>query len=249
MQIAIVLYPGVTALDAVGPYEVLRMLPGAEIRFVSREAGPIVTDSGVLVLGATHSYEETPSPDVVLVPGSEANTTTAMADGKLVRWLRRVHETSRWTASVCSGALILGAAGVLDGRPATTHWIAQRFLPLFGAEPKRNRRVVRSGKIMTAAGVSAGIDLALALVEEIAGLERAEIIQLQIEYDPEPPVDAGHPSKASQRVYRTARSEMLRRVRNPRNALSVPLVLWRTTSRAAASRFAALAMRTPKAPG
>ena len=156
MQIAILLYPGVTALDAIGPYEVLRFIPGSELRFISREPGPIVTDSGVLVLGATHSYDETPAPDIILVPGSEANTTTAMADGDLLRWLNRAHQTSRLTLSVCSGALILAAAGILKGRPATTHWIAQSALPSFGAEPQREKRIVKSDKIITAAGVSAG---------------------------------------------------------------------------------------------
>jgi transcriptional regulator GlxA family with amidase domain len=229
MDVAILLYPGVTATDAIGPYEVLRMVSGVDIRFVSREAGPVPTDSGILVLGATHGYHEVPSPDIVIVPGSEADTTTAMADGRLLDWLRGVHETSRWTASVCSGALILGAAGILEGRPATTHWIAQGRLEGFGAEARREDRVVRSGKVWTAAGVSAGIDLALALVVETWGREQAEVAQLLIEYDPAPPVDAGHPSKASAEVFEAARTEMLRRIRNPRNAISVPVILWRRT--------------------
>ena len=118
MQIAIVLYPGLTALDAVGPYEVLRLLPDAEVRFVAAAAGPVVTDSGVLFLGATHSYAETPSPDLVLVPGSGPRTATAMADTELLDWLQQVHETTRWTTSVCTGAMILAAAGILDGLPA-----------------------------------------------------------------------------------------------------------------------------------
>lgn len=227
MQIAIVVYPGMTALDAVGPYEVLRFLPGAEIRFVSRRPGPIAADSKVLVLEATHGYEETPSPDIVLVPGSEADTTTAMADAALIEWLERVHETTKWTASVCSGALVLAAAGLLEGRPATTHWIAQGPLRRLGAKAQPGKRIVRSGRIVTAAGVSAGIDLALWLVEEISGRRRAEIIQLLLEYDPKPPVDAGHPDKASPEVYRAARAEMRRRMKNPRNLISVPRLLWR----------------------
>lgn len=227
MQVAIVVYPGMTALDAVGPYEVLRFVPGAEIRFVSRKPGPVVTDSKVLVLEATHSYEETPSPDIVIVPGSEADTTTAMADGALIGWLKRVHDTSRWTVSVCSGALVLASAGLLEGRPATTHWIAQRPLEQMGAEARPNQRIVRSGKIVTAAGVSAGIDVALWLVKETFGRRRAEIIQLILEYDPQPPVDAGHPDKAVPEVRRAARSEMRRRMKNPRNVLSIPRILWR----------------------
>ncbi|MEN8234870.1 MAG: DJ-1/PfpI family protein [Actinomycetota bacterium] len=229
MQIAIVLYPGLTTLDAIGPYEVLRFLPDAEIRFVAREPGPIVTDSGVLVLGATHSFDETPSPDIVLVPGSEAETVTAMADGKLIEWLRRVHETTTYTLSVCSGALVLAAAGILEGKPATTHWIAQGQLGGFGAEARRDERIVRSGKVITAAGVSAGIDLGLHVVAEVAGPERAQIIQLLIEYDPQPPYDSGHPSKASPEVFEAARAEMLERSRNRRNAVSLPKVLWRRT--------------------
>jgi transcriptional regulator GlxA family with amidase domain len=226
VQIAIVLYQGLTTLDAIGPYEVLRNIPDCELRFVSHAPGPIVTDSGILVLGATHSYEETPTPDIVLVPGSEASTTTAMADGRLLQWLVKVHQTSRYTLSVCSGALILGAAGILKGHAATTHWIAQGMLSQFGAEPQREKRIVQSGKIVTAAGVSAGIDLALFVVGELCGRQRAEMIQLLLEYDPQPPFQSGHPSKASKEVFEATRTEMLERARNPRNALSVPIILW-----------------------
>lgn len=227
MQIAIVVYKGMTALDAVGPYEVFHFVPGVEIRFVSQKPQPIVTDSGVLVLGSTHSFAETQNPDIVLVPGSSADTTTAMADAELIQWLKAVHKTTKLTLSVCSGALILGAAGILDGFPATTHWIAQSGLKIFGAEPRRNDRIVKKGKIITGAGVSAGIDLALSVVNELYGKERAEVIQLLIEYDPMPPFDAGHPTKASKKVYKIARKEMLHAAKNPRNAISVPIILWR----------------------
>jgi transcriptional regulator GlxA family with amidase domain len=226
IQIAILLYPGFTALDAVGPYEVLRNLPGADVRFVAHEPGPIVTDAEILVMAATHSFEETPSPDIVLVPGSEAETVTAMADRTLIQWLQQAHETSRYTVSVCSGALILASAGILRGKPATTHWIAQDRLKGFGVEAQRDQRIVRSGKVITAAGVSAGIDLGLHLVTELAGAERAKIIQLIIEYDPQPPHDAGHTSKASREVFDAARSEMQERIRNRRNLVSVPRVAW-----------------------
>lgn len=227
MQIAIVLYEGMTALDAIGPYEVLRFIPDAEIRFISHKPQPIMTDSGVLVLGATHSYVETPSPDIVLVPGSSADTTTAMADGELIKWLKSVHKNTTLTLSVCSGALVLAAAGILDGHPATTHWIAQGRLKYFGVESRPNDRIVKSGKIITAAGVSAGIDLALLVVQELYGKERAEVIQLLIEYDPVPPVNAGHPTKASKVVYKLAKAEMLQGAKNLRNAISVPKILWR----------------------
>ncbi|MCO7227487.1 DJ-1/PfpI family protein [Pleionea sp. CnH1-48] len=229
MQIAIVLYQGVTALDAIGPYEVLHHIHEADIRFVSGRVEPVVADSGVLVMGATHTYDETLSPDIVLVPGSSADTTTAMADKQLTAWLRQVHKTTQLTLSVCSGALILGAAGILEECPATTHWIAQNFLTKFGAKPRKTERIVQSGKIITGAGVSAGIDLSLFVVKELYGQERAEIIQLLIEYDPTPPVNSGHPDKASEVVYRIAKEEMLEAARNPRNMVSVPKILWQKT--------------------
>jgi transcriptional regulator GlxA family with amidase domain len=228
MQIAIVLYPGLTTLDAIGPYEVLRLIPNVDLRFVSHEPGPIITDSGILVIGATHSYPETPAPDIILVPGSEADTPTAMADGRLLQWLNQAHQTSQLTLSVCTGALILAAAGILKGHPATTHWIAQERLSKFGAEPQPDKRIVRSGKIITAAGVSAGIDLALFVVGEICGRERAEIIQLMTEYDPQPPYQAGHPTKASKAVFEAARADLLERAKNRKNMVSVPKILWRT---------------------
>ena len=237
VQIAIVLYPGLTTLDAIGPYEVLRNVPHCELRFVTHKPGPVVTDSGVLVLGATHSFEETPAPDIVLVPGSEANTTTAMADALLIQWLIKVHKTSRYTLSVCSGALILGAAGILKGHSATTHWIAQGMLSQFGAEAQREKRFVQSGKVITAAGVSAGIDLALFVIGELCGRERAEITQLLLEYDPQPPFQSGHPSKASKAVFEATRAEMLERAKNPRNVLSVSVMVWRTVLNKIRRRF------------
>jgi transcriptional regulator GlxA family with amidase domain len=229
MQIAIVLYPGLTALDAVGPYEVLRLLPDAEVRFVAAAPGPVVTDSGVLFLGATHSYAETPSPDLVLVPGSGPRTATAMADTELLDWLRQVHETTRWTSSVCAGAMILAAAGILDGLPATTHWMVQPGLAAMGAKAQRGQRIVHAGKVVTAAGVSAGLDLGLWLAGQIAGREQAETIQLHIEYDPRPPFDAGHPSKASKTVIGNARTLGRKIAVNPSEARAVPTIAWRRT--------------------
>lgn len=239
MQIAIVVYPGMTALDAIGPYEVLRAMPDAEIRFVSDEIGPIVTDSGVLVIGATHTYEETPAPNIMLVPGSTADTTTAMANIKLITWLQQAHKTSTLTLSVCSGSLVLAAAGLLDGHPATSHWLAQPLLKQFGATPKKQERIVESGKIITAAGVSAGIDLALFIAQRLHGKELAEKIQLLIEYDPMPPVNSGHPSKATKAVYEIARKEMLLAAQNRRNAISIPLILWRSTLKKVRRRLSA----------
>src|SRR5918992_5765053 len=227
VQVAIVLYPGLTALDAVGPYEVLRLLPEAEVRFVGAVPGPDVADSGVLFLGVTHSYAETPNPDIVLVPGSGPRTATMMADQQLTDWLRQVHETTRWTTSVCTGAMILAAAGILDGLPATTHWNVQPGLAAMGATARRGERIVHAGKVATAAGVSAGIDLGLWLAGEIAGKEHAETIQLYIEYDPQPPFDAGHPSKASKAVLDNAKALGRRIALNPSEGRAVPTIAWR----------------------
>ncbi len=200
-QIAIVTYPGYTALDFIGPYEVLRNLAGAEVRFVWREAGPVTADSGVLSIEATHSLEDTPAPDIIVVPGG-GGTFAHLGDEVLLDWLRRAHRTAEWTTSVCSGSLILAAAGLLTGRRATSHWAALPFLAQFGAVPVDDERVVDSGaepnRVVTCAGVSAGIDLAMWLAGQIAGDDRARAIQLFLEYDPQPPYDSGHISKASE---------------------------------------------------
>jgi len=195
-QIAVLLYPGFTALDFIGPYEVLRNLPDTEVRFVWHEPGPVAADSGVLVVGATHSFGETPSPDVVIVPGGMSTFEHAQ-DQTVLDWVRRVHETAAWTASVCSGSLILAAAGVLRAKSATSHWMTVPMLRTFGVIPVSTERIVHEGRIVTAAGVSAGIDLGLWLAARIGGESRARAIQLAIEYDPQPPFDSGHPSKAS----------------------------------------------------
>lgn len=185
-QIAIVTYPGFTALDMIGPYEVLRNLPDAEVRFVWHQPGPITADSGVLVIGATHSLAETPSPDVVLVPGGPSTPVHAR-DEALLDWLRQAHRSARWTTSVCSGSVILAAAGLLAGRRATSHWLTVPALKAFGAIPVGDERIVRDGNVVTCAGVSAGLDLALWLAGEIGGEGRAKAIQLAIEYDPSRP--------------------------------------------------------------
>ena len=225
IQAAILLYPGVTALDAVGPWEVMSRIPNMEVRFAGKEAGPVITEGGVLLLGASHTLAETPSPDLVLVPGG-TTTPSQMVDDETLDWLRKVHKTSIWTTSVCTGALILGAAGILKGLPATTHWYKMGVLKIMGARPQPNERVVRSGKIVTAAGVSAGIDLALWLAGEIAGRERAEAIQLTIEYDPHPPFDAGHMSKASKETQKLAKEIMDDRMPADQRRL-VPKIAWR----------------------
>lgn len=203
MQAAILLYQGVTALDAVGPYEVLSRLTGVTVRLVAKTLEPIVTDTRVLRLLPEAALHEVPNPDILLIPGAQEGFRAASADEEILAWVRNAHATSAWTTSVCTGALILGAAGVLQGLEATTHWIASRALPLYGAKPV-SQRVVRQGKVITAAGVSAGIDMALVLAAEVAGQEAAEVVQLQIEYDPQPPFQAGSPETAKRSVVRKA---------------------------------------------
>jgi putative intracellular protease/amidase len=224
-QIAIVTYPGFTALDFIGPYEVLRWLPDTEVRFVWHEPGPITADSGVLVIGATHSFAETPSPDVILVPGG-MTTIEHSRDETLLAWVRRAHQSATWTASVCSGSVILAAAGLLDGRRATSHWAALPVLKTLGANPVGNERVVHEGDIVTSAGVSAGIDLALWLAGQIGGDERAKAIQLSMEYDPQPPFDSGHMSKASAKTKAAATALMARDIAKPAQLKAGTLLLW-----------------------
>jgi transcriptional regulator GlxA family with amidase domain len=194
MKIAILVFDRLTALDAIGPYEVLSRLPGAELSFVAKEAGMKRTDTGALGINADRSLDELPDPDVVLVPGGEGNRVL-MRDPDVLAWLRRAHGGSTWTTSVCTGALVLGAAGILEGLKATTHWAFRDRLREFGAEPVAER-VVEQGKVITAAGVSAGIDMALHLARRDVGDEFAQAIQLGLEYDPQPPFDAGSPEKA-----------------------------------------------------
>lgn len=225
MQIAIVLYPGFTALDFIGPYEVLRWLPKAEIRLVWHESGPVTADSGVLVVGATHSFAETPSPDVVLVPGGMTSMEHAR-DEKLLDWVRWAHQTATWTTSVCSGSLILAAAGLLGGKRATSHWMALSGLKALGAIPVDNERIVTEGKVVTCAGVSAGIDLALWLAGQIGGESRAKAIQLSMEYDPQPPFDSGHMSKASAKTKAAATALMAKDLAKPARLKAATLLLW-----------------------
>jgi transcriptional regulator GlxA family with amidase domain len=196
MQTTILLYEGMTALDAVGPYEVLSRLPGNEVLFVADRAGPVRTDTGFLTLVADASLDEAPAADILLVPGGMAPPPRP---GPVHEWLRAADAASTWTTSVCVGSLILGAAGLLTGRRATSHWIALDRLADYGAVPLAER-VVFDGKYVTAAGVSAGIDLALTLLGKIAGPEVAMTVQLGIEYDPAPPFEAGTPAKAPEAI-------------------------------------------------
>jgi putative intracellular protease/amidase len=194
MRIAIALFDRLTALDAVGPYEVLSRLPGADVQFVAAAPGEYRTDTRMLGLTADRSYDDVPEPDVLVFPGGYG-TRALMSDEPTLDWVRRAHRSTQFTTSVCTGSLVLAAAGVLDGLEATTHWNAMDLLGRLGPRPVK-RRVVEQGKVVTAAGVSAGIDMALVLAALIAGPEVAQAIQLGIEYDPHPPFDAGSPDKA-----------------------------------------------------
>lgn len=198
MQVAYLLYDRFTALDITGPHEVLNSVPATESIFVAEKAGPLRNESDTLSLLADASLAEVPSPDILVVPGG-FGTRALLEHEPLLDWIRSVHESSTWTTSVCTGSLLLAAAGLLDGVPATTHWLARDTLAELGAEPVPDR-VVREGKIVTAAGVSSGIDMALFLVTEIWGPEVAQAVQLAIEYDPAPPHDAGSPEKAPQAI-------------------------------------------------
>lgn len=204
MDIAILLYERLTVLDAVGPYEVLSRLPGAVVSFVAERPGAVRNDTGSLALVADRALEDMPAPDLVLVPGGPGEVAVR-AGRPALDWLRAVHEGTRWTTSVCTGSLILGAAGLLEGKRATSHWLALGQLAAFGAEAT-SERVVFDGKVVTGAGVSAGIDMALALAARIAGDEVAQAIQLGIEYDPQPPFDAGSPHKAPDAVVERLRT-------------------------------------------
>jgi transcriptional regulator GlxA family with amidase domain len=194
MQIAIALFDRFTVLDAVGPYQVLCRVPGAEVVFVADRARTVPDDAGTLALQAQAGYAEVPRPDIVVVPGGPG-TAAHLTPGSLQDWLLAADQASTWTTSVCTGSLILAAAGLLAGRNATTHWGSMDKLGRLGAVPQQERYVF-DGKYVTAAGVSAGIDMALALVGRFAGDEAAERIQLRIEYDPHPPYNSGSPATA-----------------------------------------------------
>ena len=198
MQVAYLIYDRFTALDITGPHEVLNSVPGTESVFVAEHTGPVRNESGTLALLADRTLEEVTRPDVVVVPGG-LGTRALLGHEPLLGWLREVHRTTTWTTSVCTGSLLLAAAGLLDGIPATTHWLARDLLGSLGAVPVPDR-VVEQGKIVTAAGVSSGIDMALRLVQIMHGDAMAEAVQLGIEYDPQPPVHAGSPDKASPEV-------------------------------------------------
>ena len=217
MNIAIPIFEGITALDAIGPYEVLSRLPGARVRFVAIEAGPYKTDNRQLTMIADEPLSAVPHPEIVMVPGG-FGTRALLTPNPLLDWIREAHTTSQWTTSVCTGSLVLAAAGLLRGLQATTHWAAMDQLAAFGVTPT-SRRVVEQGKIITAAGVSSGIDMALHLAARIAGEDFAQGIQLGIEYDPQPPFRSGSPETAPAHIVEGLRARMRARMERDEAAL------------------------------
>lgn len=207
MNIAILLYEGFTALDATGPFDVFSRLPGGQTMFVSRAGGPVRADAGALQI-VTRPLSAAPRPDIVVVPGGTF-TNRHLGDEELLGWLRSAHASATWTTSVCTGALLLGAAGLLEGRRATSHWYELDSLAVFGAEPV-SERVVRSGDVVTAAGVSAGIDMALWVLEQIAGAEHSRAVHLVMEYDPDPPQPTGSVGRAPPELVTAMHAEMRR---------------------------------------
>jgi transcriptional regulator GlxA family with amidase domain len=188
MKIAILLYKGFTAMDIVSAYEVLCRLPDAEARFAAKEKGVIDSEYASMKMVATHSLAEIEEADILLVPGSTFAFGQVAQDAEVLQHIRRIDATTQWTVSVCSGAVILGAAGLLKGKRATTHWAMLERLSQFGAIPVLER-YVQDGKVITAAGVSAGTDMALSLAALLEGEEYAKMLQLVIEYYPQPPTE------------------------------------------------------------
>lgn len=210
MDIGIALFDRVTALDAIGPYEVLQRLPDTQLKFVGHQKGEVRTENGFLGLTVDYAFDELPSPEIILVPGG-IGTRVLVHDETILGWIQRAHETSMYTTSVCTGSLVLAAAGILDELDATTHFSARQLLTKYGAKPVEDR-VVHQGKIITAAGVSSGIDMALELAERLTDATTAKALQLMIEYDPQPPHDAGALHKVEPAVL--ARVQELAALRN-----------------------------------
>ena len=200
MQVAIALFPRTTALDSIGPYEVLQRVPSIDVVFVGHQRGEVRTDNGMLGLMVDATFDEVTEPDVVVVPGG-VGTRSLIKDPVILDWIRAVHPQTLFTTSVCTGSLVLAAAGLLDGLTATTHWSCQDILASLGAVYTADRVVEHlPERIITAAGVSSGIDMALRLLELLVDRQAAEASQLMIEYDPQPPFDSGALAKASPTV-------------------------------------------------
>jgi len=206
LNIVFLFYEGMTALDAIGPHEILSRLPHVSVQRVGLRAGPIKTCSD-LVLTAEHAFTDVSHADVLVVPGA-GNATTLRDHPELLAWIKKIHATTTWTTSVCTGSLILGAAGLLSGLRATSHWAVMDRLQTWGAKPTE-ARVVEDGKIITAAGVSAGLDMAFMLAAKLAGVPKAETLELALEYDPKPPFDVGSPKKADPKILNALREHLM----------------------------------------
>jgi len=197
LQVAIPLFARFTALDGIGPYEVLQRIPFIDVTFIGHERGEIRSENGLLGVTADATFDELTEPDVIVFPGG-VGTRTLQYDERVLEWVRHAHTTTRFTTSVCTGSLVLGAAGLLTDLTATTHWSCYPELEAHGAVATAQRVVEHpEQRIITAAGVSSGIDMALRLVELLVDRTAAEAAQLMIEYDPQPPFDAGSVAKAS----------------------------------------------------
>jgi len=207
MEIIIYIYNGMTMLDAIGPYEVLKNLKGTTIKFVAKEKGEITADSGFVHLNAKYDIDEIEKADILLIPGSNISFIQEMKDKKVLNWIRRIDETTQKTVSVCTGSIILAATGLLNGKKATSHWKPIELLSDFGAIPVRER-IVEQGKFITAAGVSAGIDMAIYLANEIQGEKEAKASQLMIEYDPKPMFSSGNFLTAEAEIITLAEKKM-----------------------------------------
>ena len=207
MEIVIYLYNGITVLDAIGPYEVLKNLKDTTIKFVAEEKGEITSDSGIVYLNAKHSIDEIEKADIVIIPGSNIAFIQEMKNKKVLNWIRKINETTQKTVSVCTGSIILAATGLLDGKKATSHWKPIELLRDFGVTPVRER-IVEEGKFITAAGVSAGIDMAIYLANEISGENEAKASQLMIEYDPQPMFNSGNLLTAEPEIIKLAEHKM-----------------------------------------
>lgn len=207
MKIIIYLYNGITMLDAVGPYEVLRNISGADLYFVAENKGKITTDSGLIDIDVKYSINEMKDADILVIPGSTIDFLKEMEKENVLEWIRGVDKTTKWTTSVCTGSMLLASAGLLEGLKATSHWKAITLLSKYGVIPTRER-IVEQGKYITAAGVSAGIDMALYLSEKLVGKDETKAIQLTIEYDPQPLYDSGNYTNASEKVIKIAEKKL-----------------------------------------
>ena len=200
LQVAIPLFPRLTVLDAIGPYEVLQRIPQMEVIFVGSDTGEVRSENGMLGLTVDATFEDVPRPDVIIFPGG-AGIKLLQHDRRVLDWIRQAHVSTAFTTSVCTGSLVLGAAGLLRGLTATTHWSGYDQLTAHGATPTAERVVEHlDRRIITAAGVSSGIDMALRLAELLVDATAAQAAQLMIEYDPQPPFDCGAPAKAAPHV-------------------------------------------------